>query len=137
MGRTNYWRALWRSESIRTLPREWAGPVCCYQERGKEELRQASVLIGRAMAADRSKLARWVPPFFSFAQGLLAYRQGRFNESSAILKGDAASVLGPAPGLVLAMNQFRLGQKAEAQKTLEKALKAFDWQPAKAESREA
>jgi hypothetical protein len=67
----------------------------------------------------------------------LAYRQRRFKESAAIMKGDAGRVLGPAPGLVLAMDQFQLGQKDEAQKTLEKTLKTFDWQPAKADNREA
>ena len=116
---------------------ERTGRACLFLPATEEELRKASALIGRAVAADRSKLEFWVLPFFSFAQGLLAYRQGRFDESSAIMKGDAASVLGPAPGLVLAMDQFQLGQKDEAQKTLEKALKAFDWQPAKADSREA
>ena len=35
------------------------------------------------------------------------------------------------------MNQFQLGQKVEAQMTLEKALKAFDWSSAKADTREA
>ena len=39
------------------------------------------------------------------------------------MKGDASVVLGPAPGLVLAMDQFQLGQKEEARTTLEKALK--------------
>ena len=122
---------------IRTLPRE-SGRACLFLPATEEELRQASVLIGRAMAADRSKFGYLDrSSFFSFAQGLLAYRQGRFDESSAIMKGDAASVLGPAPGLVLAMDQFHLGQKVEARKTLEIALKAFDWQPAKAVSREA
>jgi eukaryotic-like serine/threonine-protein kinase len=116
---------------------ERLGRACLLLSGTEEELRQASVLIGRAMAADRAQLESWIPLFFSFAQGLLAYRQGRFDESSAIMKGDAARVLGPAPGLVLAMDQFQLGQKDEARKTLEKALKAFDWQPAKAESREA
>jgi serine/threonine-protein kinase len=53
------------------------------------------------------------------------------------MKGDAARVLGPAPGLVLAMDQFQLGQKNEARKTLDKALNAFNWQPANADSREA
>jgi eukaryotic-like serine/threonine-protein kinase len=95
------------------------------------------VLIGRAMAADRSKFGNWVVTYFSFAQGLLAYRQGRFEESSTIMKGDASMVLGPAPGLVLAMDQFQLGQKDKARATLARALKAFDWQPATAESREA
>jgi serine/threonine-protein kinase len=112
--------------------------ACLLLPGAEAEFRQASVLIGRALAADRSKLEFWLAPaFFRFAQGLLAYRQGRFDETSAIMKGDAAAVLGPAPGLVLAMAQCRLGQKAEAQKTLDKALKAFDWQPARADSREA
>ncbi len=117
---------------------ERTGRACLLLPATEEELRKASALIGRAMAADRSKLQFWNAPFFfRFAQGLLAYRQGRYDESSAIMKGDAASVLGPAPGLVLAMDQFHLGQKVEARKTLEIALKAFDWQPAKAVSREA
>jgi hypothetical protein len=79
----------------------------------------------------------WVATYFRFAQGLLTYRQGRFDESSAIMESDAVRVLGQAPGLVLVMDQFQLGQKDEARTTLEKALKAFDWQPAKADSREA
>ena len=95
------------------------------------------MLIGTAVAADRAQLESWVPRFFSFAQGLLAYRQGRFEESSTIMKGDASVVLGPAPGLVLAMDQFQLGQKDEARATLENAIKAFDWHPARADSREA
>jgi eukaryotic-like serine/threonine-protein kinase len=117
---------------------ERTGRACLLLPATEEELRKASALIGRALAADRSKLEFWwAPSYFRFAQGLLAYRQGRFDESSAIMKGDAATVLGPAPGLVLAMDQFRLGQKDEAQKTLEIALKAFDWQPGRADSREA
>jgi len=50
-------------------------------------------------------------PFFNFADAFLAYRQGRFKESAAILNGDAGRVLEPAPGLVLAMDQFQLGKK--------------------------
>jgi serine/threonine-protein kinase len=34
------------------------------------------------------------------------------------------------------MDQYQLGEKDEAQETLERAIKAFDWQPAKANSRE-
>ena len=67
----------------------------------------------------------------------MAYRQGHFQESAAIMQGDAGRVLGPAPGLVLAMAQFQLGQGDEAQKSLEKAVKSFDWEPSKADAREA
>jgi serine/threonine-protein kinase len=116
---------------------ERAGRTCLFLPGTEEEQKKAAQLIGRAMAADRSKLEPWVPPFFSFANGFLAYRQGRFKESAAILNGDAARVLGPAPGLVLAMDQYQLGQKNDAQKTLDKALKAFDWKSAKADHREA
>jgi serine/threonine-protein kinase len=115
---------------------ERTGRACLFLPGTDDELQQAAVLIGKALAADRSKLEPWVPPFFGFAEGLLAFRQGRFKESAAILKGDAGRILGPAPGLVLAMDQFHLGQKDEAQKTMEKAIQAFDWQQAKADSRE-
>jgi hypothetical protein len=94
------------------------------------------MLTGRALAADPSKLENWVPPFFKFAKGLLAYRQGRFSESADIMKGDAAGAFDPAPGLVLAMDQFYMGQKSEARKSFDKALKKFDWQPTKADFRE-
>jgi serine/threonine-protein kinase len=116
---------------------EGVGRACLLLPGTAEDLRQASVLIGRAIAEDRSKFDIWVANFFSFGQGLLAYRQGRFDESSATMKGGAGAVLGPAPGLVLPMDQFQLGQKDEARKTLAKALKAFNWQPANADSRES
>jgi serine/threonine-protein kinase len=88
---------------------ERTGRACLFVPGTDDELQKAAVLIGKALAADRSKLEPWAPPFFAFAEGLLAYRQGRFKESAAILKGDAGRVLGPAPSLVLAMNQFHLG----------------------------
>jgi serine/threonine-protein kinase len=116
---------------------ERVGRACLLRPGTEDELRKASALIGRAISTDPSKVERWLPPYFSFAQGLLAYRRGRFDESSAIMKGNAARVLGPAPGLVLAMDQFRLGQEDEARKTLDRALKSFNWQPANADSREA
>ncbi len=44
-----------------------------------------------------------------------------------MLTTDAAPVLGPAPGLVAAMAQCRLGRIEQARKTLDKAVAAFDW----------
>jgi serine/threonine-protein kinase len=80
---------------------------------------------GSDATADRSKLESWVPPFFSFAQGFLAYRQCRFVESAAIMKGDAATVLGPAPGLLLAMAQCQLGQKTRSPKHIGESAQNF------------
>jgi eukaryotic-like serine/threonine-protein kinase len=143
LGRENEYR--WaRSELLKRFGGASDPPIaervaraCLLLPGTEEELRQASVLVGRAMAADRSKYGTWIDTYFSFAQGLLAYRQGRFDESSRVMQGSVAGVLGPAPALVLAIDQFHLGEEAEAGRTLEKALKIFDWQPAKAESREA
>ena len=83
----------------------------------------SKMLTGRVLAADPSKLENWVPPFFKFAKGLLAYRQGRFSESADIMKGDAAGAFIQLPGLVLAMDQFYMGQKSEARKSFDKALR--------------
>jgi hypothetical protein len=54
--------------------------------------------------------------------------------SSAASSNESA---GPAPGLVLAMCQFQLGLKEVPHRTMEKALKEFDWQFAKVDTREA
>ena len=113
------------------------GRACLFMPGTDEELQNAAELIGTAISADRTKVESWAPFYFSFAQGFLAYRQGRFQESAAIVKGDAGRVLGPARGLVLAMAQFQLGQTHEAQASLEKAVKSFDWEPSKADAREA
>ncbi len=116
---------------------ERVGRACLLRPASEDELGRSSALIERSLAADRAMPGSWFHPFFSFAHGLLAYRQGRFEESLTIMKGSASAVLGPAPGLVLAMDQFQLGQIEEARTTLEGALKVFDWQPAKADSNEA
>ena len=115
---------------------ERTGRACLFLSGTEEELQKAALLISKAVSADRTKLQSWAPLYFSFAGGFLAYRQGRFKESAAIMNGDAGRVLGPAPGLVLAMDQYQLGQKDEAQKTLEKTLKTLDWQLSKADTRE-
>jgi eukaryotic-like serine/threonine-protein kinase len=116
---------------------ERVGRACLLRPASEDELGRSSALIERSLAADRATPGSWFHPFFSFAEGLLAYRQGRFEVSSTIMKGSASAVLGPAPGLVLAMDQFQLGQREEARTTMERALKVFDWQRDKADSREA
>jgi hypothetical protein len=65
---------------------------------------------------------------------LAEYRLGRFESAIARMEGDAATVAGPGPRLVLAMAQHQAGQKDRAVKTLAAAVLSFDWTSAKADS---
>jgi hypothetical protein len=82
-------------------------------------------------------LPAWVPPYFWFAKGLAEYRLGNFENAVVIMAKKTSGVLGPAPGLVTAMALYRLGRKEEARSALAAAVKSFDWQPTKANTREA
>jgi serine/threonine-protein kinase len=100
-----------------------------------DELRAAAALAERAVAA-KETADQWVYPYFLFAQGLAAYRQGHFDDAISLMRGDAARVMGPAPRLVVAMAEFRNGQKEEARKTLAAAISSFDWSAAQVDSRD-
>jgi serine/threonine-protein kinase len=101
----------------------------------EEELEAAAALVERAVAA-KATTDQWVYPYFLFAQGLVEYRQGRFDSAISIMTGDAGSVMGPAPRLVVAMAEHRKGQKEEARKTLAAAIIGFDWSAAQVGSRD-
>jgi serine/threonine-protein kinase len=105
--------------------------ACLLRPATGDELRQAVALAGRAADADRSKY-RAAYPYFLFVQGLADYRQGRFEGAIAAMRGEAGRVLGPAPGLVLAMALHRRGDRDEARRTLALAVFDFDWRVAKA-----
>ena len=51
--------------------------------------------------------------------------------------GEAASVMGPCPRLVLAMAQYQKDQKDQALKTLTAAVQSYDWSTAKADNYES
>ena len=53
------------------------------------------------------------------------------------MTGEAATVMGPSPRLVLAMAQHQKGQKDEARKTLAAAVASHDWNGAKATNHDA
>ncbi len=112
---------------------ERVGRACLLLPAADEELRQASELIDRAVAADRSTYAPWAYPFFLFAKGLAEYRRSRFDSAIGILRGPAAHVMGPAPHLVLAMAQHRRGDRDQALRTLALAVSDFDWRATSAE----
>ena len=53
------------------------------------------------------------------------------------MNGEAASVMGPSPRLILAMAQHQKGQKDQARKTLAAAISSYDWSASKADNHDA
>src|SRR5205085_1278679 len=96
-----------------------------------QELRRATTLIDRALAAEREHRT-WAYPYFLFAKGLAEYRAGRYEAAASIMDADAGRVLGPAPQLVLALSRSALGQTGLARQALARAALSFDWSPARA-----
>jgi serine/threonine-protein kinase len=109
--------------------------ACLLLPAAEDELRRAAALADRAAAA-KGSTPPWIYRYFLFAKGLAEYRQGRPDSALAVMEGEASRVLGPAPRLIAAMAQHRLGQKEQARKTLAKAVVAFDWSAAEADSRD-
>jgi serine/threonine-protein kinase len=100
--------------------------ACLLRPGTEDELKRVVALVERALTGEPS-------PFQTdhrnllFTQGVAEYRQGRFDRAIALMRGEAASALGPAPRLVLAMALYRSGQAAEARQTLAAAVLAHDW----------
>jgi serine/threonine-protein kinase len=114
---------------------EPVGRACLLLAGTGDELGKGAALADRAVAA-RGSTPDWVYPYFLFARGLAEYRQGRLTGAVTTMKGEASAVMGPAPRLVLAMAQHDQGQKHLARTTLAKAVVAFDWSVAQADSRD-
>jgi tetratricopeptide (TPR) repeat protein len=111
-----------------TDPRECEcmGRACLLAPPSAELLQQSVALTDRALAADKSTYPEWLYPYFLFANGLAEYRSGRYESAIAICEGEAAEILGPAPELVTAMAQHRLGNEDAARQALAKANEEFD-----------
>jgi serine/threonine-protein kinase len=119
------------------LVAERTGRACLLLPASPDELRCASALIDRALAAEKNQTPSWAYPYFLFAKGLAEYRQGRLDGVISGKEWEEAKVLGPAHLLVKAMAQHRQGQKTEACKSLATAVLSSDWQPSHANDREA
>ncbi len=114
---------------------EPVGRACLLLPVTGDELREAAALTDRAAAAAAST-AKWIYRYFLFAKGLAEYRRGRLGSAIAVMDGDAGEVMRPAPLLVTAMAQHRLGRAAEARQTLAAAVLAFDWRARRADNRD-
>jgi serine/threonine-protein kinase len=130
-------RALLDRFGATTVPivAERVGRACLLLPGTEDELRKGIGLIDRAVAA-RGSTPAWLYRYFLFARGLADYRQGRLASAIAVMEGKASRVMGPAPRLILAMAQHGQGQKWQARKTLARAIVAFDWSAAQADSRD-
>lgn len=101
-----------------------------------EQLARASTLIDRSLASEVTKRT-WAYPYFRFAKALAEYRAERYSAAAAIVEGESAGVLGPAPKLLAAMCRARMGDDRVARRCLADASIGFDWTVAKAANREA
>jgi serine/threonine-protein kinase len=122
-------------ESTDPIITERVGRACLLMPGSAEETQQAADLVARAIAA-KGAVSDWIYPYFLFAKALAEYRQGRPENTIAILTGDAAKILGPAPQLLLAMAQERQGDTQTARRTLAAAVESFDWRLSEADSRD-
>jgi len=93
-----------------------------------DELRAAVALAERAGSEQTHE--KWAIPYFAFARGMASYREGKFDDAIKLMRGDASRVLGPAPGLVLAMSLQRSGHPDEAREALAAAVLEYDWRAA-------
>jgi eukaryotic-like serine/threonine-protein kinase len=115
---------------------ERTGRACLLLPAPEEELRPTVALTERAVSAGRPG-REFAYPYCLFAEGLARYRQGRFDDAIQLMTGEAASVMGPSPRLIVAMAQFQKGDKEEARTTLAAAISSYDWTPSNADHHDA
>jgi serine/threonine protein kinase/tetratricopeptide (TPR) repeat protein len=103
--------------------------ACLLRPLSVHEMEKIVSLIEYADRFDHAKYPEFARSV-SFVHGLLAYRQGQFDQAVSRMQGEASRVLGPAPRLILAMALHKLGRVEEARKTLAEAIASHDWIPA-------
>jgi serine/threonine-protein kinase len=113
------------SDNPRTCER--VGRACALGPVWNEVSARGTSLIDRALMADPSRNEPWAQPYFLVAKALSDYRQGHYELAISRLQGEAATTLGPAPSLIIAMSQHRLGDTKSARRTLARAVAMFDW----------
>jgi serine/threonine-protein kinase len=96
-----------------------------------EELQKSVALAERAFAAEPDS------GFFQFPKGLAEFRQGRLEQAITLMRGNAARVYGPGPGLVVAMALHRMGKVSEARATFAQAVLSYDWRANRTVTQEA
>jgi eukaryotic-like serine/threonine-protein kinase len=144
LGRTeDYERA--RAELLERFGDSTEAPVCERTGRAclllppssPAQLQRATAAIDRAVAiALDSPSVRGSLPYYRFAKGLAEYRSGSMDAAFSLAQ-ESSGVLQPAPQLVAAMAEFRLGREREARDRLAAAIASRDWGPASADGTDA
>jgi serine/threonine-protein kinase len=104
---------------------ERMGRACLLMPVTGDELRQAVAVAERAVARNSNEQS--AEPYFEFTRGLAKYRQGDFDGAIVAMRKNAASVLGQARMLVVAMALYKKGQSDDARRTLASAVVSYDW----------
>ncbi len=115
---------------------ERVGRACLLLPSPEPELRQAVALTDRAVAGGRLGHEP-AYPYFLFTAGLARYREGRLDDAIKLMTGEAASVMGPCPRLVVAMAQHQKGHHDQARSTLAAAVNSYDWRADRADNHDA
>jgi eukaryotic-like serine/threonine-protein kinase len=123
------------AQSSSTSIAEPVSRACSLLPGTDDERQKAAALADRAIAA-KDSTPPWIYRYFLFAKALTAYRQGQLASAISLLEGEASKVMGPAPRLVLAMALHDQGNQKQARKALAKAVVAFDWHLAHADSQD-
>jgi len=110
--------------------------ACLLLPASEDELRQATNLLDRALASEKAKPS-WLLPYFRYAKALAEYRAGHLESARTLLDGDTQRILGPAPRLLLAMVQHRLGKGEAARDSFRAAAASYVWEVKSATNREA
>jgi tetratricopeptide (TPR) repeat protein len=91
-----------------------------------EQLSSITAVVDRALDLDLAK-PTGARNYFKVSKALADYRNGNFTGAIGVLSGGPMKVLGPAPRLIRAMAEFRLGQIPIAKTDLKQAVAGFDW----------
>ena len=104
-------------ESEDALICERLGRSCLLKPDSPASAKRAATLVDRANVILAEEQA-WARPYLLFAKSLSDYREKKYEDAIAILKGDASAVLQPGPDLVLAMALHQIDDRLESQRVL-------------------
>ena len=105
---------------------ERIGRACLLKPTSESVALTASEFVDRALMTELPEDRRWARPYLLYAKALSDYRLGRFDDSVALLRGEAGTVLQPAPQILLAMTLHKLGKKEEPQRVLAESISVLN-----------